>query len=79
MFFCFCGALCAVAFQQRAQVLAGKAAGHGSHLLRGTLGHDLATGAAALGAKVDDMVGTLDQIQIMLCLLYTSPSPRDTR
>ena len=66
MFFRFCGALCAVAFQQRAQILAGKAAGHGGHLLRGTLGHDLATGTAALGAKVDDMVGTLDEIQIML-------------
>ena len=66
MFFRFCGALRAVAFQQRAQVLAGKTAGHGSHLLRGTFGYDLAAGTAALRAKIDDMVGTLDEIQIML-------------
>ena len=52
--FRFCGALRAVAFQQRAQVLAGKAAGHGGHLFRGALGYDLAACAAALRAKVDE-------------------------
>ena len=66
MFFRFCGALRAVAFQQRAQILAGKAAGHGGHLFRGALGYDLAACAAALRAKVDDMVGALDEIQIVL-------------
>ena len=66
MFFRFCGALRAVTFQQRAQVLAGKAAGHGGHLFRGALGYDLTACAAALRAKVDDMVGALDEIQIML-------------
>ncbi len=62
-------ALCAefrVLFQQGLEVLAGKAARHLGHLLRRTLGDDDAAGAAALGAEVDDMVGTLDQIQIVL-------------
>ncbi len=61
-------ALCAefrVLFQQGLEVLAGKAARHLGHLLRRTLGDDEAAGTAALGAEVDDVVGALDEVEVV--------------
>ena len=61
-------ALCAefrVLFQQGLEVLAGKAARHLGHLLRRTLGDDDAAGTAALGAEVDDVVGALDEVEVV--------------
>ena len=72
LLFCFyasfrvCGPQLSVLFQQGLEVLAGKAAGHLGHLLRRTLGNHQAAGAAAFRAKVNDVVGTLDEIQVML-------------
>ena len=60
--------LCAefrVLFQQGLEVLAGKAARHLGHLLRRTLGDDDAAGTAALGAEVDDVVGALDEVEVV--------------
>ena len=61
-----------VFFQKRFQILTGKAAWHLCHLFRRAFGHDLTACTAAFRAKVNDMVGALDKIQIVLCLLYTS-------
>ncbi len=66
LFFCLCGTELFVFFQQRFQVLAGKALRHCSHLFRGTLGHDEAAGTAALGAQINDMVGALDEVEVVL-------------
>ena len=64
--FRFCGPQLPVLFQQRLEVLAGKAAGHLGHLLRRTLGNHQTAGAAAFRAKVNDVVRTLDEIQVVL-------------
>ena len=66
LFFCLCGTELFVFFQQRFQVLAGKALWHCSHLFRGALGHDEAAGTAALGAQINDMVGALDEVEVVL-------------
>ena len=72
LLFCFCtsfrvcGPQLPVLFQQGLEVLAGKAAGHLGHLLGRTLGNHQAAGAAAFRAKVNDVIGTLDEIQIVL-------------
>ena len=62
-------ALCAefrVLFQQGLEVLAGKAARHLCHLFRRTLGHDFTACTAALRAKIDNMIGALDQVEVVL-------------
>ena len=72
LLFCFCTSFCfrgpqlPVLFQQGLEVLAGKAAGHLGHLLGRTLGNHQAAGAAAFRAKVNDVIRTLDEIQIVL-------------
>ena len=53
-------------FQKWFQILAGKAARHLCHLFRRALGHDFTACTAALGAQIDNMIGALDQIQIVL-------------
>src|SRR4051812_39413226 len=55
-----------LARQQRSQELAGEGAFDLGHLLRGPLGDDLPAARAALGAEVDDPVGALDDIEVVL-------------
>ena len=54
-----------VPLQQGLQILACEAARHRGHLLRGAGGDHFAAGAASLGAQVDDIVGALDEVQIV--------------
>src|SRR5712692_7482747 len=48
------------------QVLSGVARRHLGHLLGRAGGDDAATGGAALGAEVDDPVGGLDDLEVVL-------------
>ncbi|MNK74930.1 hypothetical protein D3C87_944540 [compost metagenome] len=55
-----------MAIQHLLEVLSGPAGGVVRHLLRGAEGHDLAAAVAALGTEVQQVVGDLDDIQIVL-------------
>ena len=60
--------LCAeagVLVQQRLEVLAGKALRYLCHLLGCSLRHDESAGASALGAEIDDVVGALDEVEVV--------------
>ena len=48
------------------QELAGEAGGAFGHLLRRALGHDGPAAFAAFGAEVDDPVGGLDDVEVVL-------------
>ena len=61
----FCGKYKPV-FLQKLQELAGIASFHLRYFLGRTLGHDGAAAVAALGAQVDDVIGGLDHVQVML-------------
>ena len=52
--------------EQRPEAVAGVIAGHRGDLLGGTGGHDLSAALAPLGSQVEDPVGTLDDIQMVL-------------
>jgi len=52
--------------EDRAEVGAGVGAGVGGDLLGGPGGDDLAAGVAAFGAEVDDPVGGLDDVEVVL-------------
>ena len=54
------------ALQQRLEIMAGVAAFHRHHLFGRAFGHDHAALDAAFGAEVDDPVGGLDDVEIML-------------
>lgn len=53
-------------FQHSFQVLSREAGGAGRHLLRRTGAHNGAAAIATLGAEVNEMVGALDNVQIVL-------------
>jgi hypothetical protein len=53
-------------FHNRAQVLPGEAAIILSYLLRGAFGYDITSLITSPGAKVDNIIGILDYIQMML-------------
>ena len=53
-------------FQHSFQVLSREAGGAGRHLLRGAGDDDGAAAVAPLGAKVDEVVSALDDVQIVL-------------
>src|SRR5204863_9909219 len=55
-----------VALEERLDELAGVACGDAGDLLGGAGGDDLAAGGAALGAEVDDPVGGLDDVEVVL-------------
>ena len=48
------------------EVVAGVGGGVGGDLFGGSGGYDFAAGAAAFGAEVDDPVGALDHVEIVL-------------
>ena len=48
------------------QILPGIALGHLRHFLRGAGGYDISAAIAALGAKINDVVGGFDHVQIVL-------------
>src|ERR1022692_2503204 len=48
------------------EVVAGVGGGVGGDLFGGSGGYDLAAGVAAFGAEVDDVVGGLDDVEIVL-------------
>src|SRR5690606_19066265 len=52
--------------QQRAQEAAGVGGGDADNLLRRAGGNDAAAAVAALGAEIDDPVGGLDDVEIVL-------------
>ena len=53
-------------FQHPLQILSREAGGAGRHLLRRTGDHNGAAAVAPLRAKVDEVVGALDDVQIVL-------------
>jgi DNA-binding MltR family transcriptional regulator len=58
--------------QQRLQVLAGEASRFLHHLFRRADGDDFAAVDAAVGSEVDDPVGGLDDVQVVLIVLKNS-------
>src|ERR1700729_6725 len=56
----------ALAGQQRAEVLAGVAGFDGGDVFGGAGGDDVAAAGAAVGAEVDDVVGGLDDVEVVL-------------
>ena len=54
------------ALQQRLEIMPGVAGLHRRHLLRRSFGHNHPALDAAFGAEVDDPVGGLDDVEIML-------------